>query len=803
MSARMRSALHLSAALAALTLAGCGGSDSGGPRTSPAPTPLPENVPPPPPPPPAPVPPAPVPPPAPTPAPAPTPVPPPPPPTTGTNFATDEYRRSNAAIASGAIDAWRTGATGAGIKIAVIDSGISPSLGEFNGRIDPASADVAGTRGVSDEGGHGTVVSAIAAASRNDSQIVGIAYDATILAFRTDQPGSCARTGEDEGCSHSDSDIAKAVDLARSAGARVINLSLGGEPPTQLVIDAVGRAAAAGIVVVVSAGNERQKDPAAGANPNPFAMGLANNVPGGLIIIAGSIGTDIDGNNETRNDVDFTKLSLFSNAAGTGASSYLSALGFRVVAPNITDGNKLYLYSGTSFSAPVIAGAVALLAQAFPNLTGRQIVDLLYRTATDLGDPGVDAVFGRGALSITRAFQPQGQTSLAGSRTPVSLASNGALPAAAGDAQTGKAAAVILDEYDRAFDIDLAGTVRRAETVEPLGGALGQNVDGGTVSAGAVSLSLTTAHGRDRPVGVGLAQQGVGYQDRQRARLIAGMVAARISNRTAIAMGFSEGGKALEKRLAGVSDAAFMIARDPHATVAFDFRRGEAVAVRHQLGRIGLTASAENGRIDGEQFFDRQSSTFSAATLGADANVGPGRLVLSATRMREAATVLGGRFDASLGAPSGTSWFVDGVAEARFGGGWTAAARYRRGWTEFGAAGAGRLSTDAFGFDVGKTGLLAPEDRLGLRIAQPLRVRSGGLSVMLPVSYSYQTLETQYSPTLLNLAPKGREIDFEAAYSRPLGGGWLGANAFYRRQPGHIAAAGDDIGAAVRFTLGF
>lgn len=794
MSAPLRSALHISAALAALTLAACGGSGSGGPSSSPAPTPLPENVPAPAPTPPPPVPPA--------PAPAPAPVPPPPPPT-GTNFNTDEYRRSNAAVASGAIDAWKAGASGSGVKLAVIDSGISPSLNEFAGRIDPASTDVAGNRGISDEGGHGSAVTAIAAAARNDNQIVGIAYNATILSYRSDGPGSCARTGTDEGCSHNDGDIAEGIDLARVAGARVINLSLGGSPPTQQLVQAVGRATAAGIVIVVSAGNEREKEPAKGGNPNPFALGLVNGAPGGLVIIAGSIGVDIDGSSATRDDIDLTKLSAFSNQAGSGAQSYLSALGFRVVAPNITDGNKLYLYSGTSFSAPVISGAVALLAGAFPNLTGKQIVDLLYRTANDLGDPGIDAIFGHGALNLTRAFQPQGQTVFAGSGTPVSLTSNGALPAASGDARTGAVNAVILDDYDRAFDVDLAGTVRRARTPEPLAGALGNDLLGGTVAAGAVSLSLTTARLRDQPVGIALAQQGLSHQDSRRARLIAGMAAAQISDRTAIAMGFSEGGKALEKRLAGVSDAPFMIARDPHGTIAFDLRRGNAVALRHQLGRIGLTVTAERGQIEDTQRLFPQSSGFNAGTLTADTQVGPARLALSASRMREDSTVLGGRFDASLGAPGATSWLVDGVADAHLGGGWSATARYRRGWTGFGSAGAGGLSTDGFAFDLGKTNLLRSGDRLGLRFAQPLRVRSGGLSLMLPVRYSYATLATEYAPTLFNLAPEGRELDFEAAYGVSLAGGWLGANAFLRRQPGHIAAADDDIGAAVRFTLGF
>ena len=57
----------------------------------------------------------------------------------------------------------------------------------------------------------------------------------------------------------------------------------------------------------------------------------------------------------------------------------------------------------------------------------------------------------------------------------------------------------------------------------------------------------------------------------------------------------------------------------------------------------------------------------------------------------------------------------------------------------------------------------------------------------------------------MSLRPSGREIDSELSYGRSLldGNAWLGGNLFYRRDPGHIANASDDVGAAIRFSLGF
>src|SRR5206468_6359046 len=163
---------------------------------------------------------------------------------------------SQYSVVSNAIAAYNAGATGQGVKIGIVDSGINPNLAEFSGRIDPASGDVAGSRGVSDEGGHGTAVSAVAAAARNNSNTMGVAFDATIVSERADDVGSCATTGTDGGCKFFDDSIAAGMDAARVAGAKVINLSLGGSAPGSLLHASMQRAVNAGVVLVISAGND-------------------------------------------------------------------------------------------------------------------------------------------------------------------------------------------------------------------------------------------------------------------------------------------------------------------------------------------------------------------------------------------------------------------------------------------------------------------------------------------------------------------------------------------------------------------
>lgn len=81
---------------------------------------------------------------------------------------------------------------------------------------------------------------------------------------------------------------------------------------------------------------------------------------------------------------------------------------------DIESGDGYGTYSGTSMAAPVVSGAAAVVKSKAPNLTARQVVDILLRTATDLGAPGTDPVYGRGLVNLALALQPIGQQNAAG-----------------------------------------------------------------------------------------------------------------------------------------------------------------------------------------------------------------------------------------------------------------------------------------------------------------------------------------------------------------------------------------------------
>jgi hypothetical protein len=720
------------------------------------------------------------------------------------NYNDAEYRRSNGATSSGAIAAWDAGATGRGIKVAVIDSGINPALAEFAGRIDPASADVnAGTnRGVADTEGHGTAVAATIAAARNGTGSMGVAFDATIMSFNSSNPDNCDK---EDGCKHSDSAIARGIDLARLNGARVVNISLGGDGVGSAVLGAVSRAAQAGMVVIISAGNDSKADPSA------FALETANRAGAGHVIIAGSIGTAIGG--DPANGTDLSTISTFSNQAGAGAVHYLTALGYRV--RTIDHTGTGYLYSGTSFSAPVISGAAALLAQAFPNLTGRQIVELLLTTGDDIGAPGRDATFGNGRLNIARAMSPQGPTTAAGTGVPISEGPNGQPTGASGDALTREPiGAVILDGYSRAYAIDIARTLSVAPQQRPLAQGLQGDLSTGWARAGGTAVAVTVRRNLSGQPQVGLAQAGLSFEDTRRARAIAGMALSRITPNTAVAFGFSESGRTLQQRLAGTDSLPFLVARDPLTRAGFHADSGASAAVRHDLGPVAVTLSTENGNV----WMDRDERAmpgaaepvrpgYSMSAVSLDRRFGNVAVSLGGSRLAEESTTLGGRFAFAPGAT--TTYFADATATWENRSGWGAQASYRRGWSLLPGGSAlargGTMASDAFAIDAWREGALARGDRLALRVSQPLRTVGGGHLLNLPTSYDYATLTAGYELRRLNMTPSGRELDFEAAYGVPLfgGAGWFSANAFLRRQPGHIESMETDRGAALRLSLGW
>lgn len=805
MSISKRATLLPLGAVLFVTACGGGGGGGGGVATTPAPPPAP----------PAPTLPNPTPPPAPT-------TPPPPPPVSNANVYTREYRDSVGPDYHGADAAYLAGITGDGVIAALIDTGIDGTSHEFTGRIHASSADLAGSRGLTDQDGHGTAVARTLAAAKDNRDILGMAYGATILALKTDVPGSCTGSDTADGCIFSTAAIAQGVDVAVAANARVINFSLGGEGGNSGIVTAVRRAVNAGIVVVVAAGNEFG-DAGAGYDtnsPTPFALELLSAGQGNVIIVG-----SIDDNGS---------VSSFSNRAGSARNNVLMARGRGICCVYAEDeigvdanGNVLG-YVGTSFATPQVSGAVALLAEAFPNLTGPEIVELLLSTARDAGSAGTDATYGRGILDVEAALAPQGQLTPAGTTTTLqqrealaTLSSAMGDAGSLGTAGNGAAAMAVLDRYRRAYSIDIADGMlandRRGLLAAPLLGRQDQAVqelDGRSLGLERLDIAMSLAT-PVMPHFVDARPEASRTTARNRFRST--RLAATTSGGTQLAFAFNESADSLSDRMAGRSDGGFLIAE------AADFRRGigatpdMALAVGRKIGPFAATLQAEGGEISRLRndfattpLRDRQWKDSGYRSVGIDlARTWGADWKFGATLLDEDESIMGARFAQSIGRGGATSLFLRGSAGFGFAHHWRAEAGALQGWTRPDAvgliAGGGQLVSRGWHVELTRDRAFSPNDRLSMRVSQPLRIEGGGLSLDLPVSYDYASESASFARRTLSLSPSGRELASEIGYAMPIArsAGWLQTNLFWRQEPGHIADAADDVGFALRVNFGF
>lgn len=236
-------------------------------------------------------------------------------------------------------------AHGAGVIVAVVDSGVDPSQPDLQGRLvncvnvsDPNNPNSNCSDTTSDS--HGTAVATIIAgfphkdSSGNSYGMIGLADEAKIMPVKDGDDGA------------SETATAAGIDYAVAHGAQVISISEASYVAAADVVTAINKALAAGVVVVVGTGNDAKT----GNAPSTYA-----NVPG-VLDVAG-----IDSNGQ--------KYS--SGHYGSDVDVAAPANDIEVgVANGQYDGN----HSGTSFATPWVSGEAALLIAEHPTWTSGQIV---------------------------------------------------------------------------------------------------------------------------------------------------------------------------------------------------------------------------------------------------------------------------------------------------------------------------------------------------------------------------------------------------------------------------------------------
>jgi subtilisin family serine protease len=305
-----------------------------------------------------------------------------------------------------AFDAWSTPPTLAPVKVAIVDSGIDGSLPDFAGRIADSKSFVGGNPLVDSEG-HGTFVAGVIAANLDDKGIVGIAYSSQLLIAKVVKPdGTIPLEAE-----------AAAIRWAADQGARVINLSLGGvrdpvhpnrDTYSSLEASAVAYAYAKGALLVAAVGNGDE----AFSQPWRYAS-----YPAALPHVIG-----VSALSRTGNVPDFSNRDpVFNDLSAPGQGIFSTfPLALTAARPACSDqgysdcGSEEYRNpEGTSFAAPQVSAAAAVLFGVNPALTNSQVATLLEHSADDVnaanGCPKCallrDSLSGWGRLNIGKAVE--------------------------------------------------------------------------------------------------------------------------------------------------------------------------------------------------------------------------------------------------------------------------------------------------------------------------------------------------------------------------------------------------------------
>ncbi|PTT06629.1 S8 family peptidase, partial [Caulobacter sp. HMWF025] len=689
------------------------------------------------------------------------------------SVTSSEYLRNYGLAAIHADVAYALGATGSGITVAVIDTGVNPAQADLVGAVSSASVDILGSRSApAGVDPHGERVAGVIAARFNGMGSIGVAYQSTILSIRADDTAGDAKSCDDK-CNFRSSDLARAVDYAVANGARVINLSLGGDGPLSPTFEAaLGRAAAAGVVIAASSGNDGLADP---GWPGRYATDPRFQ---GAVLAVGALSKD-------------GTLASFSNRAGVSANGYIAAPGEDVITG--CEPGSCWRVAGTSFAAPHVAGALALLLQAFPNISGRDAVDILLRTAEDRGASGTDSLYGRGALDLTRAFAPVGTSSLPlakGGATPVSSGGPGTTTGAAfGNAlvRTDGLRTVIRDDYQRLFAINLADTLPAR-----IGGGMAR------VQAPVQDSTRLVLASPQAPVAMAFQVEAPLFEAPLGERPVEALSAPRPMRSARVRANF---GRFSLTSWRGEGDAPApegLAGRDAFQALARPDRMAEAT-----LGVGRLTLAAEQGTATVRaplQLTVLEASRYASAS--AALMLGRARLSATGGLLTEPLGPLG-----SYVAPGST---LESSARTRYG----AAALDLRVSPRLAVraeAAVGRTRADGAVLDlteaVSSSWSLAATldcaglgwlcDQAGLEIAQPLRVERGRFQAYLAdIPVAYDDPQT-FSLRRISAAPDGREIDLHFSLQRTVGPGeWVVVRSGLALQPGHRADAAPELGAS-------
>jgi type VII secretion-associated serine protease mycosin len=287
--------------------------------------------------------------------------------------------------------AWQV-TKGAGVTVAVIDSGVNPDVSDLAGSVitGPDYTGVTTSPASKNWGVHGTWMASLIAGHGHDggfSGVIGVAPEARILSVRVipDRGDPHYNRYEREPETAIQQSLANGIGYAVTHGAQVISMSIGYSAPSATVRAELQQAYDHGVVVLASAGNSGGPSDRDGEAPESFPA----NYPG--VISVGAV-----------------------NQSGAVAGFSSDNLSVQVAAPGVSvpaqgrDG-QYWLVSGTSPACALVAGVAALIKSRYPRLAPDLVASALTSTTTDRPSKGYDSQVGFGIVDAAAALAKAGQ----------------------------------------------------------------------------------------------------------------------------------------------------------------------------------------------------------------------------------------------------------------------------------------------------------------------------------------------------------------------------------------------------------
>lgn len=236
---------------------------------------------------------------------------------------------------------------------------------------------------------HGTILAGIIAATGNNNRgIAGVTWQAKIMPLKVLNDKGEGRV----------SDVIRAVDYATNNGADIINLSFVSFSYSQALQEAIKRAHDAGVIVVAAAGNEQAAGEGYNIDKTPIYPACYDGDLGENMVIGVAATDALD------QKAKFSSYGLRCVDLAAPGISFFSTVptGFNPENPS-----KAYdgYWSGTSMAAPLVSGALALIMQANPELSRREVVNILFASTDSLNrlNPDYPDRLGNGRLNVDQA----------------------------------------------------------------------------------------------------------------------------------------------------------------------------------------------------------------------------------------------------------------------------------------------------------------------------------------------------------------------------------------------------------------